>query len=72
MSYSVLLGGGGGQGEVTTVAMTSQLPFNSRPDILTSLVGIMLTGSVCEGQGWRGGGGEEVRSAGMGVCGGDG
>ena len=32
MSYSVLLGGGGvggWQGEVTTVAVTSQLPFNS-------------------------------------------
>ena len=34
----------------------------------------MLTGSVCEGWGGGGGGGggEEVRSAGMGVCGGDG
>ena len=40
------------------MAMTSQLPFNSRPDILTSLVGIRLTGSMCEGQGWRGGGEE--------------
>ena len=33
MSYSVLPGGGGGgggwQGEVTAVAVTSQLPFNS-------------------------------------------